>query len=365
MNKYSFAYLITSHGFGHASRACAVMQSLQNKRPDMHFHIYTTIPEWFFIESDIKSFTLHPMETDIGLVQTSPFEIDFDTTLSKLSSFFESYKQQVEQLCIEFHKHDIKAVLCDIAVLGISAAQKLKLPVFLIENFTWDWIYEAYQNEYPAFKPFADTIRNNIKKVKNHYLTEPFCQYPRSLSAIAKPISRPAKQPAHLTKERLGIPDTHKVVLLSLGGIPDQIQINASSMNKTGVTFIVPGIGQEIQKIENTLFLPHHSSFYHPDLVACADAIIAKVGYSTIAEAYASRIPMGYIPRYDFPESKFLSAYSRDKLCGVEIKLNEFLSGRWTEKIDQILQTSLDQSEVLNGAEQISEWILNGVSLNQ
>ena len=360
----NIAYFITSHGFGHASRACAVMLALQNKLPNIHFHIFGHIPEWFFVESGISQFTLHPIETDIGLIQTSPFDIDFSNTLSRLTGFYEQYDTNVADISEYLLKKQISFVLCDVAIMGISAAEKAGIPSFLIENFTWDWIYENYQHDYPQFSKYAKRITHIIKKADFHYLTEPFCQYPRSLRGIAKPISRPSRQSRKKTREQLNIPDSHKIILLSMGGIPDQIQIDASCINQPGITYIVPGIGSEIKQVENTIFLPHHSTFYHPDLVHSADAIIAKVGYSTIAEAYAANIPMGFIPRYDFPESKFLSEYIVDKLNGIEIKLKEILSGKWSEKIDQLLASPLPEKEHINGADQIMEWVFSEMEIN-
>ncbi len=358
MNKLELAYFITPHGFGHAARACAVMQAIQRSRPETHFHIYTTVPEWFFYESLNETFTLHSVLTDVGLIQTSPFEIDFPATLDQLSRFFGGYAQIAESIRDEFRVLNIKGVISDVAALGISVAVLAKVPVFLVENFTWDWIYAAYLAEYPAFKPYADAIRETIFSATQHFLTEPFCQYPRSVNRIAKPITRIPTQSSAATRKQLGIALTEKVVLLSMGGIPDQIQINVSCLEKKGVTFIVPGIGSEISREKNTIFLPHHSDFYHPNLVTASDAVIAKVGYSTIAEVVHARIPMGYIPRPDFPESKFLAAYIKDKLGGTEIKLNEFLSGKWSEKIDALLESPINYDSSANGADQLCEWIL-------
>lgn len=353
------AYFITSHGFGHASRACAVMQALQTVSPEIHFHIYTSIPEWLFFDSDILSFTLHNITTDIGLFQNSPFDIDYDQTIERLAAFYDQFDQLAQIISEQLLFYQVKVILVDVAVLGIAVAKKAQIPSILIENFTWDWIYEFYQAEYPAFERFSNRIRELNTKTDHHFLTEPFCQYPRSLTAIAKPIARKSRQPANITKEQLGIPQSEKVILLSLGGIPDQMQINVASLQKKGVTFIVPGIGDQVQRDNNTIFLPHHSPFYHPDLVTAADAVIAKVGYSTIAEVHQARIPMGYIPRPDFPESKDLSAYVKQKMGGTEIRLVEFLSGQWTQKIDQILETKITYPITERGADQISEWVLN------
>ena len=359
MTDMQIAYFITSHGFGHASRACAVMQSMQQANSDIHFHIYTAIPEWLFVDSGIRSFTHHNITTDIGLIQHSPFDIDYEETIERLGVFYEQFNQMAQIITEQIRYHNIKAVLCDVAVLGIAVAKAAHIPSFLIENFTWDWIYEFYQTEFPAFEQYKNKIRGYNEQVTHHYLTEPFCQYPRSLKAIAKPISRRPRQDKATTRSQLNISRNEKVVLLSLGGIPDQMQINAASLQKKGLIFLVPGIGNEITRDGNTIFLPQHSQFYHPDLVTAADAVIAKVGYSTIAEVFHANIPMGYIPRSDFPESKDLSAYIKHKMHGTEIKLADFLSGQWVQCIDPLISTAVDYPNAIHGADQICEWVFS------
>ena len=69
------------------------------------------------------------------------------------------------------------------------------------------------------------------------------------------------------------------------------------------VTFVIPGGADDYLWQENLVLLPHHSRFYHPDLVAAADAVVGKVGYSTVAETFHAGAPLGYVPRTRFRES--------------------------------------------------------------
>ena len=64
---YQIAYFVTPHGFGHAARAAAVMSSLYDRLPQVHFQIYTTVPRWFFSTSVKAPFTYNELLTDIGL----------------------------------------------------------------------------------------------------------------------------------------------------------------------------------------------------------------------------------------------------------------------------------------------------------
>jgi predicted glycosyltransferase len=45
------AYFVSAHGYGHATRASAVMRALKARRPNLTIHVFTQAPEWIFTES--------------------------------------------------------------------------------------------------------------------------------------------------------------------------------------------------------------------------------------------------------------------------------------------------------------------------
>ena len=71
------ASFISPQGFGHATRAASVMEALAGIKMSLQFDIFTTVPEWFFANSNSFSFQYHRLETDIGLVQKSSFHENF------------------------------------------------------------------------------------------------------------------------------------------------------------------------------------------------------------------------------------------------------------------------------------------------
>jgi hypothetical protein len=78
------AYFISPHGFGHAARSAGVMEALTEIEPSLQFDIFTTVPDWFFSQSNSFNFQYHRLETDIGLVQKTPFQEDLPATVQKL-----------------------------------------------------------------------------------------------------------------------------------------------------------------------------------------------------------------------------------------------------------------------------------------
>jgi UDP-N-acetylglucosamine:LPS N-acetylglucosamine transferase len=119
----------------------------------------------------------------------------------------------------------------------------------------------------------------------------------------------------------------------------------------------MPGAGPKMELRDNSIILPIHSNFYHPDLVNASDAVVGKVGYSTLAEVYQAGIPFGYVVRSNFRESEPMAAFIEKNMQGIFLKESDFSSGRWTSKLRDLLNMNRVQRRVINGAEQIGSFI--------
>ena len=108
---------------------------------------------------------------------------------------------------------------------------------------------------------------------------------------------------------------------------------------------------------QNLVLLPHHSDFYHPDLVKASDAVVGKVGYSTLAEVYAAGVPFGHISRAGFRESVQLVAYVQKEMAGLPIDEHNFYNGSWLNRLPQLLELPRMQRSGLNGSAQIAKYI--------
>jgi UDP-N-acetylglucosamine:LPS N-acetylglucosamine transferase len=109
---------------------------------------------------------------------------------------------------------------------------------------------------------------------------------------------------------------------------------------------------------------PLHSKFYHPDLVNASDAVVGKVGYSTLAEVYQAGIPFGYVVRSNFRESEPMAAFIEKNMQGIFLKEPDFSSGRWIPKLRDLLNMNRVQKRVVNGAEQIGSFIRERILQN-
>ena len=355
------AYFVSPHGFGHATRAAAVMAAIQTLEPAAHFEIFTQAPEWLFQVSLSGSFTYHSLMSDIGLVQKSPLEEDLGATLQRLKAFLPFDRELVKSLAEQVRDLGCQTLVCDIAPLGIAVAALAGIPSILIENFTWDWIYAGYMDAETGFSRHIEYLRQVFRSARYHIQTEPVTFYTPS-DLITHPVSRLARTPSSQTRQRLGVPEDAKMVLVTMGGIESPLAFANHPSAQEDLYFVVPG-GSPNSSAHNRILLPHHSDFYHPDLVHACDAIVGKAGYSTLAEAYQAGVAYIYTARASFRETDSLTAFIQKELGGFEIQAEEFLGGSWIPGLVEILKRPRRKVERVNGAEEVGRFVLERLSV--
>lgn len=327
------AVFVSSHGYGHAARISAVMKALLDWHPNLVFEVFSEVPYWFFLDSlPPDAFNYYPTKTDVGMAQKSPLREDIPRTLEQLKHFIPYDEKALSGLAVRLNKMNCRLVLCDIAPLGIAVAKKASLPSILVENFTWDWIYEGYPAYQRDFTPFIVYLRTIFESADHHIQAQPVCHI-RETALRVNPISRPAKQDRLNTRQKLGLPEDGRIILVTLGGIPTLHHYMEDLKTYRDIFFILPIDVPAMKRQDNCVILPHHSDFYHPDLVAASDAVIGKVGYSTLAEVYHAGIPFAFIARDQFRESLALTAFAREHMPGICIHQEEFEKGTWVSKI--------------------------------
>jgi len=347
------AYFISPHGFGHAARSVAVMEELSRIRANQRFQIFTTVPAWFFEDSLGESFDLHSVVTDIGLIQTSSLEEDVPATVRALDEFLPFESQLITSIASKVRELDCQLVVSDISPLGLAVARAAGLPSVLVESFTWDWIYEGYLEETRELERFQPELRKLFESSDLRIQPDPCCR-PEYEARHVGPVSRRFRGSRGETRRRLGIEETRAMVLLTMGGVVWKYTFSENLETEDDVVFVVPGGANQWTTRNNLLLLPHRSPIYHPDLVAAADIVVGKLGYSTLAETYHAGTPLIFVQRPRFPESPVLAAFARKHLPCAEISADAFQRGAWIDDLAALLGSERPAPVAENGAKEIA-----------
>ncbi|MCP4752268.1 MAG: hypothetical protein GY866_15350 [Proteobacteria bacterium] len=359
------AFFASPHGFGHAARSAAIMSALHEVNPSIRFEIFTLVPEWFFRESLSACFVHHSLATDVGLVQANPLQEDLPATLRRLDDYFPLDPVLIANLAEKLVETGCDLVVCDIAPLGIEVARKASLPSVLVENFTWDWIYQGYVGSQPGLEKHIRYLGELFDSADYRIQAEPVCQA-RQVDLTTSPISRKARKSKKQVRKALGIPAGHKFVVVTMGGgIQERYAFLEPLTRQPDIWFVVPGGNRSLEIRGNIVLLPYDSNLFHPDLINAADAVIGKVGYSTLAEIYRAGVPFGYIPRPEFRESPKLVSYIETQMTGIGLSDNEFRNGDWTRCLPELLDLPGIRRTNPNGADQAAAFLQGLLSSNR
>ena len=327
---------ITSHGFGHGTRTCAVLNEIA-KSISCKFDIFSTLPNWFFIhnlpELDLE---LHNIQTDVGLEQKSPFIHDLDETLKQLEKFTQFNNRDFLECLKIVRNKDFDLLISDISPVGLEIGKQMGIPSTLIENFTWNWIYQEYCNSHLGFNRINEILEKSYSYADLHIQASPFCQKTQKAKETP-PISRSIRKPHSEIKQLLGISKNYKVILLTTGGITKELNLIESLKEENDLIFITTTATRSITTSQNIISIPLKSDIHYPDLVNASNLVVGKVGYGTLAECWSTDTPLLGCYRNDFRESNTLVDFASKNLSHANISVEDFERMNWIPEAREIM----------------------------
>jgi len=128
---------------------------------------------------------------------------------------------------------------------------------------------------------------------------------------------------------------TERVVVVGFGGVPLESLPFKRLSRMNGYRFVVWGpssANQDRVISASSIPLPFRT------LLASADILVTKPGYSTIVEAVASSTPVIYVRRYNFADEDSLASYLHRYGRGTELLEADFHAGRWEQALEAVLK---------------------------
>jgi L-arabinokinase len=341
------AFYISGHGFGHASRDVELINTIAASRPGVRIFVRTAAPRWLFAAAR-ADLTVDTVDADSGLVQLDSLRFDEPASIALAAEFYDSFDERVEREARILRDLHADLVVADIPPLAFAAAERAGVPSIALGNFTWDWIYGAYENFRTAAPSVIPTIRaayataTRALRLPFHGGFEPMASVVDDIPLIARQSRR---DPAE-TRDALGIRDDRPVVLASFGayGAPLPWDVIRKNNDLSLIAFEKeppPG-------------------FQYQDLVAAADLVVSKPGYGIVSECIANDTALLYTSRGRFIEYDLFVAEMPRVLRCRWIAQEDLLAGRWRDAIAALLtQPKAPELYRVDGAEVAAREILN------
>lgn len=346
------ACFISAHGYGHATRTIAVLAALRQRCPEIKIDIFTTVPEHLFAGS-LKNYTYFATQTDVGLVQKDGMTVDLDATVAQLDTFFNFDQSKLDGLVK--HVQGCVCVYCDISPLGIVVAKKAKIPSVLLENFTWDWLYQPYCQTHPELARHAEALQDLYGSVTHHIQTEPVCNRVSAQLRCAPIARKPKKLPQmiHSTLATGG----RKLVVVTFGGIETALPVWDALAEYPDCFFVITGQTKTGKCAENVMTLSHDTDLFHPDLIQAADLVLCKSGYSSLAECCQSGVRIACVNRELNRETEIVSEFAVRHLNGTVFTMDQVYSGSWLSQLPDLLAQPKPKPLATNGAQAVASFL--------
>lgn len=291
------AFYVSNHGYGHASRVCALAEALGNW--GVFCHIITDRPAFLFKTLAPHLHCLHPRRVDFGVIHKDNLQVDLEATKSEIIRIM-NRRNRIMATEVDFiRQHGVNFIISDASYLAAEIAVYAKVPCYLVSNFDWYYVYAGLFAADSSMRPVLNTIRG-LYQLMDMAFRLPFStkvsmnSCPRLIKTGV--LARLLPEQAESLPE-LDIPDGSRILLVMFGGE------GAMKLDFEKLSASFPGIvisTKQGVKARNHRCVTVDADF--PALIKQADIILCKPGYSTFAEASQASKFIIYCQRRDYPE---------------------------------------------------------------
>jgi hypothetical protein len=355
MKSSAIFYYVSGHGYGHAVRSAEVICALNHLRPDMTIIVRSSAPAGIFKDSGCR-FTYHSGTYDIGVVQSDGLTMNIPETIRQYRDLSDDFPDLEKEEIHAARKAGIGGIISDVPSFAFRVSSALGIPGVAISNFSWDWIYEEWEETYPDVTPLLADIREEYT-LCDRLFRLPF-SVPLSVfqsEETVPMIGRKARLNQRDVRKRLHLPQNRPLILISFGGLGLKSASLAGLQSMTSYTFLSVGSKgfpcREISHSELT-----SKGILYQDLVGASDIVVSKPGYGIVTECVANQTPLLYTDRGPFREYDIITEQLRTILPALYIDRVNFESGTWEPWIENLLSGSFHRQQIsCLGAEVIAK----------
>lgn len=320
---------ITNHGYGHATRAASVAAAIAQLDPNITLILATTAQRSILDAYLPGDWIHHDRGLDCGVIQADSMTMDLRATLEQLQAIRRASAVTIASEARWLKQQGVGLVLGDIPPLAAPIAHAAGVPCWMMGNFGWDFIYEAWVGEYPAFQVEVDWIRacfGQCDRLFKMPFSEPMTTFGNVTNVGLTGVSPRFDESVMRSNFDLGDIPREKIIMLTFGGlglnrIPYENVLKFPDCRFICFDLTAPELPNLIRVDDR---------FYRPiDFAPLLGRLISKPGYSTFSEACRYDVPLVSLTRDGFAEAPILVAGIQDCAVNQVVETEDFFNGGW------------------------------------
>jgi hypothetical protein len=324
---------LTAHGYGHVAQTAPAINALRRRLPALQLTIYTSVPRSVLRKLFDGEFELIPRAADTGMHMKDALEVDAAASARAYRHYHRHWEQTVAADAKLLSDLAPDAVLANVPYRILAASAQAGIPASAMCSLNWADIYRHFCGELPGAAAILEQMLAAYRSA--HAFLQPAPSMPMTHldNRIAiGPIARIGNDRRAEIAQRIASPDTAKLILVSLGGVPTHFNLSAWPA-LPDVYWIVPAAWAP-QRRDAIAFESLAMDFV--DVLRSADALITKPGYGSFVEAACNGVPVLYVPRRDWPEEACLVDWLRRHGRVLAIRREQLEQGDFAAALDEL-----------------------------
>ena len=341
---------ISGHGFGHVAMTAPILNLLHERMPQLHLTVRSSVP-LAHLRARIKApFTHLPSEGDIGMMMSSALDVNVEVSRAAYRAFHAEWDARVIKEARLLRELGADFVLSNVGYLPLAGAQRAGIPNAALCSINWADIYHHYCGDDAIAAQIHDCYANADAFLR---ATPGMAMGDLTNIIPVAPIAAVGTNRRDELNRRLKLSPNEKLVLVSLGGITSRVPIEHWP-RIAGVRWLIPNSWQ-VQHSDAIALESLHMDFL--DLLASCDLHITKPGYGSFVEASCCGVPVLFVDRADWPESRALISWLQQHNVCREVSRRELEQGNIAATLDEIWDTPHQQPFIPQGAAHVTAWL--------
>ncbi|MDI1450006.1 glycosyltransferase [Polyangium sp. 6x1] len=294
----------SDHGFGHAARMLALASRLAEDVAPVTLCAGAAAP---MIRAALPFL---PAPVDVAFASLDPglaprpgaLDFDLDRSREALAAWRADLPRLVAIEAERLVSLGAALVVADVPAAAILAAERARIPAVVCSNFTWLDMYAG------RFGAELDAILGDAyARARLGYRLRLGAMPLAGLSAIHDidgVLARHPRRDRAAVRRELGVSDGDLLLGLGLGGSLDVVlyDVLSAAAPASGVRLLAPSHAADPPRRGPLVHFPAITPDPQSYFGAC-DLVLAKAGYSTLAEAAIAGVPLAVFPLHESPES--------------------------------------------------------------